>query len=231
MVKKIVLVLGVLVAVLIAVIALQPSEFAIERETVIAAPPDVIFPHLESPKALDVWSPWIKMDPKIVVKYEGPESGVGASETWEGPEMGVGSLTVTGVKPNEEVELSLEFLKPMQATNRALFTLTPVGDATRVAWRMEGKNNFVAKAASLVMDMDEMVGSTFEKGLADLKTLAEADAQKLAAAQAAGEGRTMTLEQMHDALGDPEAPNAAVEELLEVPGPPGHVVPAPPPEE
>ena len=231
MVKKIVIALGVLVLILIAVIALQPAEFAIERETVIAAPAEVVFAHLESPKALDVWSPWMKMDPKMVVKHEGPESGVGATETWDGPEMGVGSLTVTAVKPNEEVELKLEFLKPMEATNRALFTLTPVGEGTRIAWRMEGTNNFAAKAASLVMDMDAMVGGTFEKGLADLKVLAESDAQKLAAAQAAVEAAPMTLEQMHDALGDPKDPDAVVDELLEIPGPPGDEEPAPPSDE
>src|SRR5688572_16907006 len=229
--KKIAIALGVLALILVAVIALQPSEFAIERDTVIAASPEVIFPHLESPKALDVWSPWLKMDPKIAVTHAGPERGVGASESWEGPEMGAGRLSITGVKPNEEVELKLEFLKPMEATNRALFTLTPVGDGTRVAWRMEGANNFLAKAASLVMDMDAMVGDTFEKGLADLKALAEADAQKLADAQAAGVGSTMTLEQMEQELGTTSDSDAAVDELLEVPGPPGSVEPAPPPVE
>jgi len=202
------------------VIAFQPSEFAIERETVIAAPPEVVFAHVESPKALDVWSPWMKMDPKIAVTYAGPESGVGASESWQGPEMGAGSLTITGVKPNEEVELKLDFVKPMKATNRALFTLTPVGEGTRVAWRMEGANNFVAKAASLVMNMDEMVGGTFEKGLADLKTLAESDAQKLAAAQAAAEQEPMSIEQMQQELGEPSDPNAGSEQLLEEPAPP-----------
>jgi len=220
MIKKIAIALGALAVILIAVIALQPAEFAIERDTVIAAPPEVVFPHVESPKALDVWSPWMKTDPKITVTHEGPESGVGATESWEGPEMGVGSLTITGVKPNEEVELKLDFVKPMRATNRALFTLTPVDEGTRVAWRMEGTNNFAAKAASLVMNMDEMVGGTFERGLADLKALAEADAQKLAEAQAAGAEPTMTLEQMKDALGEPSDPNAASEDLLEEPAPP-----------
>jgi hypothetical protein len=95
MLKKIAIALGGLAAIGVAVIALQPAEFAIERETVIAAPAEVIFAHLESPKALDVWSPWMKMDPKMVVKHEGPEAGVGATESWDGPEMGVGSLTTS----------------------------------------------------------------------------------------------------------------------------------------
>jgi uncharacterized protein YndB with AHSA1/START domain len=217
MIKKIAVVLGALLAILLVVIAIQPSHFAVERATEIAAPPDVVFAHLDSPRALDVWSPWVKMDPKLKMEYSGPESGVGASESWEGPAMGVGSLTVTDVKPSEEVELRLEFKKPMAATNVARFTLTPAGDATRVAWRMEGENNFVGKAASLVTNMDKMVGGTFESGLAELKTLAEADAkeraEQAAAAQAAeGAAPEMTLEQMKAVIGEPpEDPNALAE--------------------
>lgn len=191
MAKTILLVLGALVVVLIAVIAMQPSTFAIERAIDIAAPPEVVFAHLESPRAMDVWSPWVKMDPQQTLTHEGPETGVGAIESWEGPQIGAGRLTITGVSPNEEVEIRLEFTKPMKATNRALFTLTPAGEGTRVAWRMEGTNNFVGKAASLVMNMDETVGGTFERGLADLKVLAEADAkqraEQAATAQAAEE--------------------------------------------
>jgi uncharacterized protein YndB with AHSA1/START domain len=212
MAKMILLVLGAVVVVLIAVIAMQPATFAIERATVIEAPPDVVFAHLESPRAMDVWSPWVKMDPQQKLTHEGPESGVGAIESWEGPQIGAGRLTITGVKPNEEVEMRLEFTKPMQATNRALFTLTPAGEGTRIAWRMEGTNNFVAKAASLVMDMDEMVGEPFERGLADLKTLAEADAkqraERAAAAQAAGSAPTMTFKatESDEPPGDATAP-------------------------
>jgi hypothetical protein len=43
---------------------------------------------------------------------------------------------------------------------------------------MSGKNNFVAKAFCLFMNMDKMVGGDFEKGLAQLKTVAEGAAGK-----------------------------------------------------
>ena len=41
---------------------------------------------------------------------------------------------------------------------------------------MSGENNFMAKAAGLFMDMDAMIGADFEKGLAQLKAVAEAAA-------------------------------------------------------
>jgi hypothetical protein len=39
---------------------------------------------------------------------------------------------------------------------------------------MEGKNNFIAKAFCLFMNMDKMAGGQFEKGLASMKSVAEA---------------------------------------------------------
>ena len=39
---------------------------------------------------------------------------------------------------------------------------------------MTGKKNFIMKAFCLVMDMDKLVGSDFEKGLAQMKPVVEA---------------------------------------------------------
>ncbi len=178
MIKKIALGFGAGVLLLVAVVALQPSSFAIERSAVIEAPADVVYGHIASLRAMDAWSPWAKMDPRMQIRYEGPEAGVGARSSWEGPEMGKGRLTITATKPDREVEMKLEMLAPMQATNRILFTLAGAGTATDVTWRMEGSNGFVGKALALVMDMDEMVGGPFEQGLASLKLVAEADAGK-----------------------------------------------------
>ena len=43
---------------------------------------------------------------------------------------------------------------------------------------MAGKNNFVARAVCLFMSMDKMVGGEFEKGLAQMKAIAEAAASR-----------------------------------------------------
>ena len=39
-------------------------------------------------------------------------------------------------------------------------------------------NNFVGKAFGLIMNMDKMVGGDFEKGLAQMKSIAEAAAKQ-----------------------------------------------------
>jgi hypothetical protein len=175
---KILLVLVAIAAALIIFVSLQPSSFAVERSTAIRAPADLIYAQIENLRRMDTWSPWSKMDPQAKITYHGPEAGVGASSSWVGPKIGTGSMTITAARPNHEVDIRLEFLAPMKATNRALFTLAPVDNSVRVTWRMEGTNGFMGKALALFMNMDKMVGGNFERGLATLKDLAEADAEK-----------------------------------------------------
>jgi len=179
--EKIAYGVAALVAIALAVIAVQPSAFSIERSVVIAAPAERIHPHIASVRAMDAWSPWTKLDPKLQVTYSGPESGVGAQSDWSGPDMGRGRVTVTAVRPPSEVEMRLEMFEPMAASNRVLFTLVPDANGTEVTWRMEGENGFVSKAFSLIADMDAMVGGEFAKGLAALRTLVEAEARAHAA--------------------------------------------------
>jgi hypothetical protein len=47
---------------------------------------------------------------------------------------------------------------------------------------MMGKNGFVERAICLFMNMDDMVGGDFEKGLANLKSIVEAERIPVAAA-------------------------------------------------
>jgi Polyketide cyclase / dehydrase and lipid transport len=191
MLKKIALGLGAVVVILVAVVAMQPSSFTIERSAAIEAPADIVYGQIANLRAWEAWSPWARMDPQMKSSYAGPEAGVGAASSWEGPEAGKGRMTITAAAPDQEIDLQLEFLEPMQATNQVRFTLAPAGESTDVTWRMEGHNGFVGKAFALVMNMDELVGGDFERGLASLKSLAEADAEtrrtEQAAVQAAAE--------------------------------------------
>jgi hypothetical protein len=69
--------------------------------------------------------------------------------------------------------VELEFIKPFAATNTVTFSIDPTGDGSRVKWAMDGHNGFLGKMCHLFMDMDKMVGGDFERGLANLKQVAE----------------------------------------------------------
>jgi hypothetical protein len=42
-----------------------------------------------------------------------------------------------------------------------------------MTWAMTGENNFIGKVFGLFMNMDKMVGSDFERGMANLKPIVE----------------------------------------------------------
>ncbi|BCU78435.1 SRPBCC family protein [Luteolibacter sp. LG18] len=174
MLKKILLALGLAVIVFLVVAALQPADFKITRSATVAAPPAAVFEHVNDYHKWQDWSPWAKMDPAMKVTYEGPASGKGASYAWVGnSKVGEGRMSITDSDPAKRVTMKLEFLKPFAATNTAEFTLAPEGSGTTVTWTMTGKNNFMAKAFGLVMNMDKLVGKDFEKGLSNLKEIVE----------------------------------------------------------
>ncbi len=148
------------------------------RSATIAAPPAAVFALVNDFHKWDAWSPWAKIDPAMKTAYEGTPAGEGAIYTWSGnKDAGAGRMTIAGSTPNEIIGIKLEFTKPFAATNTTTFTFQPAGNGTIVNWSMSGNKSFIEKAVCLVMDMEKMVGPDFEKGLAQMKTLAEAVAK------------------------------------------------------
>jgi len=169
-----------LVVAALGFVATRPERFRVERSAVVGAPPDVVFALIDDFHQWGRWSPWEKVDPDMQRTYAGPAAGPGASYAWAGNrEIGSGRMTILESRPGERVSIRLEFFEPMAATNEASFELAPSGAGTRVTWSMEGRNGFLGKAISLVMDMDAMVGTQFERGLADLDVAARAETQTL----------------------------------------------------
>ena len=184
MVMKIGLGAVVVVGVLGIVVALRPSDYRVARTTRISAPAAAVFPYVDDLRKFNTWNPFLKLDPATKHTYGGPPSGRGATMAWAGDKnVGEGRMTVVDSRPNEWIRFKLEFLKPFAATADAEFTFTPEGGQTAVTWSMAGRNNFMAKAMGLVMDMDRMIGGQFEKGLTSLKSLAEASAKSQAGAR------------------------------------------------
>jgi hypothetical protein len=186
MLKKILIGLGALLALLLIAISLQPATFHVERSITIAAPAETVFAQVNDFHAWGAWSPWEKLDPGMKRTHEGAPAGVGAKYAWAGnKEVGEGRMTIEKSTPGSEVGIKLEFLKPFEATNTATFTFQKTPNGTKTTWAMDGKNNFVSKAMHLVMDMDKMIGPDFERGLAAMKTAAEKAARTPIVANAA----------------------------------------------
>lgn len=179
MAKKIALGAVAILAILVGVIALQPSDVHVERSASMAAPAADVFAQVNDFHKWEAWSPWAKIDPAAKVTYEGPASGVGAAFAWDGnDQVGAGKMTITESKPSEHIVIRLDFFKPFAGTDTTEFLFKSDGKQTTTTWIMTGKKNFVSKAICMFVDMDKMVGGQYEKGLAAIKAIVEAPAKK-----------------------------------------------------
>ncbi|HEX5752012.1 MAG TPA: SRPBCC family protein [Archangium sp.] len=179
MLKKISLALVVALIGVGAVVASRPSTFRIERSITIAAPVELPFGTVNDFHKWKFWSPWAEKDPKMQTAFDGAFAGPGSIYAWSGnDQVGKGRMTLVDAKLYESIQIQLEFLEPWPNTNTALFTFKPTGDGSiQVTWAMEGHQDFMGKAFSLFVDMDEMIGKDFEQGLATLKTITEKEAK------------------------------------------------------
>jgi polyketide cyclase/dehydrase/lipid transport protein len=173
-IKMIALVVGVLVAVVLVYAATRPDTLHVERTTAIKAPAGKIYPLISDFHSWTSWSPYEKRDPALKRTYSGSESGKGAVYQWEGNnEVGSGRMEITDTSAPSKVVIKLDFIKPFEGHNVAQFTMQPSGDATTVTWAMDGPTPYLGKVIGVFINMDRMIGTDFEAGLANLKTLTE----------------------------------------------------------
>lgn len=170
----IIIILGIIALLIIA--AKQRDDFRYSRSTTINSIPAKVFEHVNSQRKWQEWNPWAKIDPNAKFDFEGPESGVGAISKWDGNnQVGKGISTITISHPHEFIQLKLEFIRPMKAINTAEFTFTPQDNFTVVTWSMYGKNTYIGKIVSLILNCEKMVTGQFDKGLANLKGIVESE--------------------------------------------------------
>lgn len=174
MLTTILILIAIVVVVFATLVAMQPDDFRVTRSTTISAAPAAVFAQVNDFHKWEAWSPWAKLDPACKNTFEGTTAGQGAIFSWSGNnKVGAGRMTITESRPTDQILIKLEFFKPFKATNTAEFTFKPQADQTLVTWTMSGKNNFMGKLFSLVMNCDKMVGGEFEKGLAAMKAIAK----------------------------------------------------------
>jgi len=177
MIKTIAIIAAVLIVGVLIFAATKPDTFRVVRTTTVDAPPETIYPLINDFHQWNAWSPFEQLDPAMVRTHSGAAFGEGAIYEWEGNrDAGSGRMEITDSTPDRSVTIQLDFTKPFEAHNTAEFTLEPRGDSTIVTWAMHGPNLYIGKLMSVFVSMDRMIGTEFETGLANLKTIGEGNA-------------------------------------------------------
>jgi uncharacterized protein YndB with AHSA1/START domain len=171
-----ILVLAALLTFLFVVVS-KPNNFRMQRSVTINAPAAVVYGHIDDFRQWKDWSPWEQLDPDLKRTFSGETSGVGAVYDWQSNgKAGQGRMTIREAAPAHRLLINLDFIKPIAATNSAEFLLQPSGDGTVVTWAMFGPSPFMSKLMGTLMNMDDLIGKDFERGLGNLKRLSEQDA-------------------------------------------------------
>jgi len=152
----------------------KPGTITIQRTAAIKAQPEKIFALINDFHHWPSWAPIDNSDPTMKRMFGGAVSGKGASSEWVGKgKAGSGRMEITESNPPLAITVKVDFTKPFEAHNINEFKLEPRLTETKVTWTMRGTNPFMAKAMSVFVDMDRVMGMHFEEGLRSLTSISE----------------------------------------------------------
>ena len=163
-----------LVVLVIVIAFFMPKKMEIERSIVIHAKPETVFNHVNNLRNWDLWSPWNRLDPEMVITYGDSWKGENASYDWvsDMPEVGEGSLKITESITNETIRTRLDF-KDWGGANAAM-AFEPISEGVKVTWGFESDRiGLISRWFYLLMDIRSSLENDYDKGLEALKSISE----------------------------------------------------------
>ncbi len=174
---KILIGIGIFIAVLIGIFAIIPAfideDVSFSRTTEIDMPVGVVYSVVKNYEYYKEWSAWSRMDLDAKNELTGTPGEVGSKWSWDGDTVGIGSLTIEELIPNKSIKSKLEFISPWTATALDLWDFEIVDSTTTsVKWTYSGNApTYFMRYMNLATE--SMVGPQLEIGLSNLKELIE----------------------------------------------------------
>ncbi|MEO6681200.1 MAG: SRPBCC family protein [Ginsengibacter sp.] len=174
--KKILIVIGILIAIPLIVAIFVKKDYAVEKEIIINKGKAEVFEYIKHLKNQDNFSKWATMDPNMKKTYRGTDGKVGFVSAWESDmdDVGTGEQEIKKITEGERIDFELRFLKPFEATEPAYMTTEAINEnQTKVKWGFSGHMNYPMNLMMLFMDIEKMIGDDLQTGLARLKVVLE----------------------------------------------------------
>ncbi|MEP6844712.1 MAG: SRPBCC family protein [Panacibacter sp.] len=178
--KKVLKIIGVILLLVIALVLIAgiflPKNYHMEKDITINAPREKVWVNVSSLQNMQKWNPFIEADPNIQVSYEGQDGTVGCMYKWKGnKDVGSGTQTITKLEQPGKVETHLHFFEPFEGEADAFINLAEEGSGTKATWGFDTKYAYPMNVMPVLMNMDKMMGNSYNAGLAKLKKLCESD--------------------------------------------------------
>ncbi len=163
--------LAVLVLLLVVVAFAFPRHYRVERALVMNVKPEAVLAQVADLRAWKNWGAWQERDPGMKLSYSLQTTGVGAWSAWESKSEGNGKMTITEQTP-AKVTYHLEF-PDMGTQSTGWIELQPESAGLRVVWVDTGDLGMNPINRWFGLFIEKLIGPDFDRGLANLKKLAE----------------------------------------------------------
>lgn len=175
-VKRILIGLVIIIAVILIAALFVKDQFSTEREVIINKPKAEVFAYIKELKNQTHYSKWVMMDPNVKLDYKGTPGAEGYMMSWESEEskVGKGSQTIKKIVEGERMDLAIHFIKPFEGNSDAWLSTEAVNEnQTKVKWGFHGDLKYMMKVFHLLMNMEKQIGKDLQTGLDNLKGVLE----------------------------------------------------------
>lgn len=174
-IKRILLVLLVLVAVLAAVGLFLPGSSTISRSLAIQAPPENVYSLVGNLKAWNRWSAWHKMDTAMRITWGGPEESVGSWYSWESTngQVGTGKITITAAVPFDSILTRMEFMGDSSSPAWGSYTFKSNGGSTTLTMTMRATYGYNLIARYFGLFLKGEIEKGFDSSLERIRAICE----------------------------------------------------------
>lgn len=172
--KKILLALGALVALILLVALFVKKDYSVEREIVINKPKQEVFDYVKHLKNQNNFSTFAMKDPEMKTYFRGTDGEVGFVSGWESKMMGNGEQEIKKITDGERIDTELRFGGAFPSVSPGYISTESVGETqTKVKWAMSGKMSYPLNFMQLFFSMDDMIGKEYAQSLQNLKAILE----------------------------------------------------------
>jgi len=171
--KKLLLGLMGLIVVLILIGLLLPSQRRIQRSILTRGKSEEAFKLVAALNRWPEWTAWTtNRFPDLTLRFEGPETGAGATMIAAGKSSGDGTVKIVEADPTSGIAYTLDFNHGMQVFVGAIrYNNTP--DGLRVTWTLDADLGINPLKRWAGLAMGTLMGADMERGLAKLKVQVE----------------------------------------------------------
>ena len=170
--KRIIIWLLVLIALLIGVAYLLPETYHVERTALIKSDKTILFDMVCNFDNWELWTPWSYEDDTTAVDENIGNCEIGAVHRWDGEEMGKGEMKITKLVPLKYLEWELGFEGYSQKMTISM-TFDKDGEYRVVKWAAKGDLGYNPLYRYYGLMIDSKLGGDLELGLQQLKELCE----------------------------------------------------------